>query len=60
MSDQQKLSAVKDYLSKTKKAIDKAIEADSEYDTSDGQGVNCFEANLLFRDVDKQIRAILK
>jgi hypothetical protein len=59
MSDKQKIQKIREYLQVTRKELDKAIDADDEYSTSQGNGVNPCEASAMFREVEEEIGKIL-
>ena len=59
MNDAEKLKAIQKYLKKTRKALDKCIDDDCEYTTSEGNGANCCEASLMFGEVEEEIGNIL-
>ena len=48
MTNEKKLTAIKNLLKKTRKALDKAWDKDQEYNTSTGNGVNASEASSFF------------
>jgi len=60
MNDAKKIKAIQLYLVETRKKLNAALDEDSEYLTSTGNGVNCCEANAMFREVETEINTILK
>lgn len=55
-----KIKEIETYLKRTRKSLDRALKADSEYNTSTGNGVNCAEADSMFGEVESEIGNILK
>lgn len=58
-SDKQKLETISKILDSYQKEIEEAREMDGEV-TFGGNGINSAEANLLFRQLGKEIRQILR
>jgi hypothetical protein len=60
LSNEEIIEAIKRYLKTTRKKLKKARENDSEYNSSLGNGICCFEASSMFAEVEFEIGRILE
>ena len=60
MNNKEKLDAIQKYLKDTRKELNECRNKDWEYTTTEGNGVNCAEASLMFDEVEAEIGKILK
>lgn len=58
--EQKQIAEIKHYLKQTRKELDKCRKKDCEYNTMLGNGVNCYEADSMFEEVEEVIKNILK
>ena len=59
MTDKQKLSKIIKYLKTTRKALDRCMDKDHEYNNSLGNGLNAFECSGMFEEVEEVISGII-
>jgi hypothetical protein len=60
MTETDRIEAIKAYLKRTRKELNKCTRNDSEYNTACGNGINSSEASEMFREVEYEIKEILK